>query len=182
MASKAELINVANGIAAKLGKEIDTSGKTNAELQAMVAGLRGEADAAEGEKAVESGRAALVAQVKALADELGTDVETEDKSDAELSDLISNMKVGVDEAEKAANDEAGAEAAKDAAADAKHVKAEKVEAAANEKKPPFYISDGCSLVCARGVLGPGDAISAQDFPGGDAALQKHITNGHVSKG
>lgn len=182
MASKADLITAANSIAAKLGKTVETSGKTNAELQQLVSGLRAEADAAEGEKSVESGRAALVAEAKGLADELGTDVETEDKSDAELADLIANMKVGVDEAAKAALDEAGADAAKDAAADAKQVKTAKVEAAADEKKPPFYISDGCSLTCTRGVLGPGEEITAKDLPGGEASLAKHVANGHVSKG
>lgn len=182
MASKADLVSAANSIASKLGKIVETSGKTNAELQTLVSDLRAEADATEGERSVESGRAALVVEAKGLADELGTDVKTEDKSDAELVDLIANMKVGVDEAAKATNNEAGVEAAKDAAEDAVHVKAEKVEAAAEKKKPPFYIADGKSLVCRPGVLGPGDEIKAEHLPGGATALAKHIANGYVCEG
>ncbi len=182
MASKADLIRAANAIAAKLGKSVDTSGKTNAQLQTLVSELRAEADAVISGSISSNDTAGLVAEAKGLADELGTEVATDNLSDDELSELIGNLKVGVDEKAKADANEAGVEAAAEAKEKSDAVASQKVKDVANEKKPPFYIADGRSLVCLPGVLGPGDEIKPTDLPGGREALMLHVKTGLVCEG
>lgn len=209
MASKADLITAAQALSVKLGEEAETKDLTNAELVKLVAGLRERADLAATAAGAAGATAGLVAQVKGLADTLGAPVETEGVSDEGLRELIASLRVGVDEAAKAAavDDEAAAaiegaaeneaaksqpkrdaeaaekEAAEKEAADAKA--AEETKAAADKKAPQegssFYLLPGKAITSKRGILGPGDAVTASDLSGGQETLDVRIESGHIGR-
>lgn len=184
MASNADLIAAAKALGERLGEEVETTDLTNKELVTLVSGLRERADTVDRASSAEGSTAALVAQADGLAEQLGTTVETEGKSDTELQELIDGMKVGVDEAAKAQVDAQGADAATKAKEEADAIAAQKVKdaAKAEKKKPPYYIMPGKALTSKRGILGPGDAIAPDDIAGGEDALRKFVKSGHVGKG
>jgi len=95
---------------------------------------------------------------KAAADKAEADKAAADKAEADKA-----------EADKAAADKAAADKA---AAD---------KAAAVEEKPPFYVEQGKSLTTKRGILADGDAITAADLAGGEAALKAFVKSGHVGE-
>lgn len=204
MASNADLITAAQALGVKLGEDVETTGLKNAELVKLVAELRERADRAATAAGAADVTAGLVAQIKGLADTLGASVETEGVSDEGLRELIANLKVSVDEAAKAAavDDEVIAaaegaaeneaakpqskrddEAAKKEAADAKAAKETKAAAdkEAAQEKPLFYILPGKAITSKRGILGPGDAVTANDLSGGQETLDMRIASGHIGR-
>lgn len=106
----------------------------------------------------------LETEVQQLVALTGTPVKTEGLSNKDLGELINTLKESATEA--------GIETTPPV-----------VEAPVAVKRPPHYIADGCSLTTVkRGIQGPGDAITADDFAGGQDALEGWIASGHVIKG
>lgn len=49
------------------------------------------------------------------------------------------------------------------------------------EKPPFYVADGRSVTCKKGIRGPGDSIESEWFHGGEKDLKHLIEIGCVIK-
>jgi len=47
---------------------------------------------------------------------------------------------------------------------------------------PFQIAPGKSIVCSRGVLGPGEEIRPKDVSGGVEQLEELVDRGYILKG
>lgn len=184
MASNADLITAAKALGEKLGEEVDITGLKNTELVSLVSGLRARADAEATVSGAAELTAGLVAQVNGLAEALGAPVATDGLSDEALTELISNMSVSVDELAKAVATDDEATAAADAAADreAANQEAADAKAVAAQEKPPFYLLPGKSITSKRGIIGPGEAVTADDLPGGQATLDARVDSGHIGRG
>lgn len=202
MASKADLITVAQALGVKLGEDVETTDLTNAELVTLVAGLRARVDAAATVTGAGDVTVGLVAEVKGLADALGAPVVTEGVSDEGLREMIDNLTISVDEAAKAAavdgeaavaakgaakNEAAKDPAKRDAEADAQAAAdaavSETLAAVAAQEKPPFYIMPGKAITSLRGILGPGEEVKAEYLSGGGGqkALDGLIKSGHIGR-
>jgi hypothetical protein len=79
--------------------------------------------------------------------------ETENKTNAELSAILKDLKASADEPEP------------------------------EEKEPElkFYIVAGKAVTSQRGILSDGDEIKEQDLPGGLTALKAFVKSGYVVK-
>lgn len=49
------------------------------------------------------------------------------------------------------------------------------------EKPPYYMAEGKSITCLKGLLAPGDEVKASYFGGGEETLRKHVKNKFVIK-
>lgn len=106
----------------------------------------------------------LIKQLNLLAGELETEVDSSELTKAEIEEKIATMKDAV-KAKKAAETKAAKKREDDG------------------KKPPFYVAPGRrSITSKRGVLGPGEAISAADLSGGQKAIDDFVKSGHICKG
>lgn len=184
MAKNADLIAAAQVLGEQLGEAVVTADLKNAELVALVSGLRERVDVAVKASNAEGTTAALVAQVKGLAEQLDTSVETDGLSDDALTEMIENLKVSVNEVAKADADADAVDAMAQGAAENEVQKMAKVQAKTEKeaKKPPFYIMPGKALTSKRGILGPGDEIKVSDIAGGKDALEKFVASGHIGEG
>lgn len=85
---------------------------------------------------------------------------------------------------KAAEEKAREAKAAEAKAAEEKAAEEKARAAA-QTRPPYSIADGKSLVCGRGVLGPGEEIKPSDLAAkeedGRAQLDELASKGYVVK-
>ncbi len=104
--------------------------------------------------------AELQSQVEELCKELGIDpVDTSEMNNKDLTAKVKELKALQD----------------DESEDAKDDESEDIE----EVKPPYYIADGKSVACKKGVLAEGKEIKAEYLGGGKEALKSLVKIGAV---
>lgn len=141
----------------------------------------------------------LIADIVEVAEGLGLDVETHGLTNAELSDLLSDLKAkqkdqenetAADEAEdlvtqeavkKAKNRKAGDPVAQ--AAKAKDQARSAVKSAQDKVIPPYYVAPRCALTTKRGILSgdTADEVREEDLVGGAEAMKAFLKSGHILK-
>ena len=104
----------------------------------------------------------LTERAEELAAELGTTVDTADKTNAELKEIVAGL-----EGEQA--DASGGETPP------------AVSPPVAVKHPPFYMVKGKSLTTLQGIKADGDEITAADFPNGQDAVDDWVSKGYVAK-
>ena len=110
----------------------------------------------------------LAKQIAGYCESLGKDsIDTKDMNNAEMADILKDLKAEAKEAEAAEK-----QAIEDAEAEA----AEKAE-----KKPPYYVAAGKSIACKKGILAEGDEVKAAFLGGGKDSLTALVKSKHVIK-
>lgn len=124
----------------------------------------------------------LTKEALSLAEKLGIEVETEGQNNAQLVDLVSDLRAKATDAEK----KTAADDAQDkAAAAAEKTKAERLAGKKPEvKRPPYYMAPRKSLTSKKGILSgdTADEVKAEYLAGGEEALAAFVKSGHVLKG
>jgi len=129
----------------------------------------------------------LKAEALALGKQLGVEVDVERKNNAQLTELVEGLRARALAAEEP---EAGEVAEQAPASEPPVTSAPAAEEAAPAPpaalqatpKPPVYqIAPGKALTSLRGILGPGERVSARDFAGGQPNLDELVAKGHVVK-
>ena len=113
--------------------------------------------------------------------QFGDDFKPEKPNNEQLAKMVSDLKAKKKELQ---TDTDTPDAAAKAAAEAKEEATAAAEAKAKEeaqKKPPFYVADGKSLTCKKGVLDSGEEVKAAYLGGGKDSLAALVKSGHVIK-
>ena len=114
--------------------------------------------------------AELTSQITELAEKLGVTVETKDLKNAELSDLLSDLKAKERDAELTTQADESTDGEDTPPADDEP---EVVEL------PPFSVAPGKAITSKRGILDSGSEVKADDLAGGKESLKSLIKSGHV---
>lgn len=138
----------------------------------------------------------LIEEAQEFAKELGVEAQTDGLNHSELTALVADLEKRFDAKLEGTESEPAAEATK-VEPDALKAKPARppVDGAGGDSvggpppkaKPaaqgsaPYVIAPGKSLVCRRGVLGPGDEIRASDVSDGQTQLDYLVRSGHVVK-
>jgi hypothetical protein len=80
--------------------------------------------------------------------------ETDEKTNAELSEMLKELKV---------------------------LEQAKTNSDSDEDAPDYVVNAGKAITSKRGILADGDEIEAKDLAGGDDALQAFVVSGHIKK-
>lgn len=112
----------------------------------------------------------LIKQAEELAVELNVEIVTEELSNQQLADLVSDLK-----AKKKTAAQDGAE---------EKARAQQEKAAAALEKPKYYVAPRHAITSEKGILSGDseDEVKAEYLPGGKAALEAFIKSGHIRKG
>lgn len=111
----------------------------------------------------------LIAEIQALALDLGIEIEKMPTNNIGLSDLLAELNKGPEVETPPApdtHDEALA-----------MVEAEVVKPI----MPPYYVADGHSITSKRGILSAGDEVDERSFSGGMESVNDHVKKGFVIK-
>ncbi len=111
----------------------------------------------------------LIKEINSLTEELNYDrVDTDGKTNAELAELVSDLKAKKKDAELTTE------------ADNVQPVIEKV-ATSKGNLPPYEISEGKSLTTMRGILVAGDEITTMHLSGDEDQLKLLVEKGYVTK-
>jgi hypothetical protein len=97
----------------------------------------------------------LITSILAVSVALALDApETDEKTNAELSEMLKELKV---------------------------LEQAKTNSDSDEDAPDYVVNAGKAITSKRGILADGDEIEAKDLAGGDDALQAFVVSGHIKK-
>lgn len=128
----------------------------------------------------------LTAEALALGKQLGVEVDVQRKNNAQLTELVEGLRARVFAIEEPAAEEVKPAPASEAPVTSAPVVEEASPAppVASQKaseSPVYRIATGKALTSLRGILGPGERVSARDFAGGQSNLDELVAKGHVVK-
>ncbi len=186
MATNEQLTEAAHDLAHKLEITVETENLSNKDLKALVKNLNEQHTAKVAADAEAEKVGVLLARVGALSEELGAEPgpEVDTLDSAGLAALVESLEAGVVEKKKADADAQGMRDAEKLRADAEAGAKRKEEAKETPPVYDYYIMPGHSLIVKRGILTPGEEVSAQDIAGPDGAqtLEALVVKGTVGKG